>query len=567
MSSLTFRVGGHAALLLVGGALAACASSAGTSFKADSSTSGTPADGASLGWFDVTAVSGGTDASKGSLPVTANTALPVLGLKPGGPQNIDGFRALLAGGKVPTPDHIPLVGWLNEHATALPAAEITRTVDLVAYAGIVQPAPNAPLEAVLQLGVQVGKGKGAMAAPVALTLVLDRSGSMAGEKLKGVTDGVKNLIGELPAGSRVAVVTFSDEASVLLPATNLDAGLAAQLQIVLGGLEAAGGTNLHAGLDLGLQQCKQATAFASRHVVLLTDGRATVGTTSGKALIQLAKDGFSAGCTTSTIGLGAEFDPGLLNQVAILGGGTAWTAPTGTDTRAIFAGDLATVLQTVATDVKITLDLALGWSVHDVPGFGLHHLGGSRWRVGAPIGTADKALVHQFGSGDAGSVAPLDTAEAKSVPALHPSLHNGIMIVRLTASKDYAGADALQLAKVEWSYMAASTQKTESFATQVAVPGLVPILDGGYAYFTGPIVQRAWLLLRIGMALQGACVAVAAGEKGKAVELLDTTIQLAKAHAKVLPILTEDGQLVDPPPDLVDAIALLQKLRSLVGEP
>ncbi len=107
-----------------------------------------------------------------------------------------------------------------------------------------------------------------------LTLVLDRSGSMAGEKLRNLKAAVKRIIDQLDPADVISIVTFETKTKVLVPAQ--PATDKNDLKRQVDRIDDGGGTNMAPGLREGTRQVQQWMAHdrVSR-IVLLTDGEAT----------------------------------------------------------------------------------------------------------------------------------------------------------------------------------------------------------------------------------------------------------------------------------------------------
>jgi Ca-activated chloride channel homolog len=110
--------------------------------------------------------------------------------------------------------------------------------------------------------------------PLNFCLVLDRSGSMSGEKIRTMREAVKNIIEQLTPEDIISVVTFESRTQVLIsaqPAVN-KADLMQQIEKIRDG----GGTNMAPGLQEGLNQVRQGQKGERvSRIVLLTDGEAT----------------------------------------------------------------------------------------------------------------------------------------------------------------------------------------------------------------------------------------------------------------------------------------------------
>jgi Ca-activated chloride channel homolog len=119
-----------------------------------------------------------------------------------------------------------------------------------------------------------GKGASVTRLPLNFTLVLDRSGSMAGEKIRTMREAVKNIIDQLSSDDIISIVVFESRTQVLVPAQA--AGDKSALKQQVDKIRDGGGTNLAPGLQEGLNQAVQFhKGERVSRIVLLTDGEAT----------------------------------------------------------------------------------------------------------------------------------------------------------------------------------------------------------------------------------------------------------------------------------------------------
>mmetsp|Transcript_81114 Transcript_81114/g.161287 ORF Transcript_81114/g.161287 Transcript_81114/m.161287 type:complete len:524 (-) Transcript_81114:555-2126(-) len=163
-------------------------------------------------------------------------------------------------------------------------------------------------------------------APLDILCVIDKSGSMNGEKMALMKQTLALLVSRagLSPADRVAIVSFSSDAHADLPLTVMDAAGLTQAKKVVDRLSAGGGTNLSGGLLLGLQMLVSsaggadatgaaAAATATRCVLLFTDGQANGGITDPAALVA-ATQGALTGSPTQifTFGFGSCHNEDLL---------------------------------------------------------------------------------------------------------------------------------------------------------------------------------------------------------------------------------------------------------------
>jgi len=160
--------------------------------------------------------------------------------------------------------------------------------------------------------------KEAPSAVVALALLLDRSGSMAGRKLQRAREAAVACGETLSDADFLAVVAFAGEAEMISPLA--PASLRSGLSTKLARIGAAGGTRFEPGLRLAFAELEAAPA-AIRHVVLLSDGM----TEDWNVLDypDLVRQARARGMTLSTVGIVAPGDRGdeALALLARWGGG------------------------------------------------------------------------------------------------------------------------------------------------------------------------------------------------------------------------------------------------------
>ncbi len=165
--------------------------------------------------------------------------------------------------------------------------------------------------------------------PLNLALVVDRSTSMRGERLDRVRASVELIVDKLGPDDVLSLVTFSDRAQVVLPASNLSGrtptgalevpGLPADWRDRLNGIAASGGTEIYHGLRAGLEQIRSRPLDgATNHLILLTDGH-----TYGDVVecLQLAEAAADDGIGMSAFGIGSDWNDHFLDALVAPSGG------------------------------------------------------------------------------------------------------------------------------------------------------------------------------------------------------------------------------------------------------
>ncbi|MBW3659767.1 MAG: VWA domain-containing protein [Actinobacteria bacterium] len=189
--------------------------------------------------------------------------------------------------------------------------------------------------------------------PLSLALVLDRSGSMSGEKLETVKRCAAYLVDQLQPTDELAIVTFDDTVDLVVPLQQVQPG---QMKAAIAGIHDGGMTNLSGGWLKGREELERTSADGrARRVLLLTDGQANQGITDRGQLTGLASRTAAAGIGTTTIGYGADFDEQLLTDMADAGGGVGWFAETVDDAPRIFAEEFSGLVQLAAQNVSVEI--------------------------------------------------------------------------------------------------------------------------------------------------------------------------------------------------------------------
>jgi Mg-chelatase subunit ChlD len=115
-----------------------------------------------------------------------------------------------------------------------------------------------------------------------LVAVVDVSGSMRGHKIESVKKALQFVIMKLTPVDRLSIVTFESSAKRLTKLRAMTQDFRGELDGIVKSLIANGGTDIKAGLDLGLAVLADRTFTESRtaNIFLMSDGKLE-GKTSG----------------------------------------------------------------------------------------------------------------------------------------------------------------------------------------------------------------------------------------------------------------------------------------------
>lgn len=196
-------------------------------------------------------------------------------------------------------------------------------------------------------------------APVNVALVIDRSGSMSGKKLRQAKQSALMAVDMLDQNDIISVITYGDQAKVIIPATKLTDKNYVKKRIRQ--ISANGSTALYAGVRKGADEINK---FLDKNhvnrVILLSDGRANVGPQSANELGRLGATLSRQGMSVSTIGLGLGYNEELMFNLADNSDGNHSFAENGNDLARIFQEEFDDVLTVTAQNVDIYVRLERG---------------------------------------------------------------------------------------------------------------------------------------------------------------------------------------------------------------
>jgi len=195
--------------------------------------------------------------------------------------------------------------------------------------------------------------------PVNVAFVLDRSGSMDGDdKFPLAVQAIEQSLRMLHPEDRFSIVVYDNAVDVIARSVNATSTAVREALGALASVHPRGSTDLHAGWMRG---CEQLTELVDEErttrVLLLTDGLANQGVQDRDTLARHASDLRQRGVSTSTFGLGADFDERLLRDMAHEGGGNFYFLETARQIPDLITSELGEALEVVIPGAAIELDI------------------------------------------------------------------------------------------------------------------------------------------------------------------------------------------------------------------
>jgi Ca-activated chloride channel family protein len=194
---------------------------------------------------------------------------------------------------------------------------------------------------------------------VNMAVVIDKSGSMSGEKIEKAKEAAIMAICRLGARDIISVVTYDTEVCVLVPATR--AVDKERIFCKIRRVTAGGSTALYEGVEKGAREVRK--FLSENHVnriVLLSDGLANVGPDTPEDLGRLGRHLIKKGISVTTVGLGLGYNEDLMTQLAYQSDGNHYFAENARDLARIFEKEFGKAMTVVAQDVHVKIKCSPG---------------------------------------------------------------------------------------------------------------------------------------------------------------------------------------------------------------
>jgi Ca-activated chloride channel family protein len=192
--------------------------------------------------------------------------------------------------------------------------------------------------------------------PTSLVFLIDVSGSMqSANKLPMVKESLYTLLEYLRPTDTVGIVVYAGAEGIVLEPTEVRHR--DLIERAIENLSAGGSTNGEAGIVAAYQMAEQAKIEGGNNrVIILTDGDFNVGKT-GDALVQLVRDYRDKHISLTSVGYGlGNYNDATMEALARDGNGNYFYVDSQQEAERIFGTDLTSVLEVIASDVKIQVE-------------------------------------------------------------------------------------------------------------------------------------------------------------------------------------------------------------------
>lgn len=216
------------------------------------------------------------------------------------------------------------------------------------------------VEIVLQTADAPPTGAAQIGSDANYVFVVDRSSSMSGMKLDSVKQTIASIFSQVQDQDALGIIGFNDGVETVLKATKKNEFAPDQLQSVLNGIIATGGTDINLGIGYGFEELARFDSLnRANHLVLLSDGQPTSGETDWFVIRRQLAEGLRdtrAQVTAFAIGPAANFDE--LDSLVGASGGRAEAIVGLTDIGTVFEQEIQRQKSVAALDVQLKMTLS-----------------------------------------------------------------------------------------------------------------------------------------------------------------------------------------------------------------
>ena len=205
--------------------------------------------------------------------------------------------------------------------------------------------------------------------PMNLSVVIDRSGSMSGDKIRNAKKAAIHIVDNLNVGDYLSIIIYDQEVTTLhhqAPVRNK-----AAIKRKINAINDRGSTNLMGGALRGFDEVKEyyRSGYINR-VLLLSDGLANEGITDPTRIKRIVQSKFREdNIAISTFGVGNDYNEDLMTAMAENGNGNYYFIQKPSEIAGIFRKELNGLMEVVAQNTMLTITVPNNVTVNEVYGY------------------------------------------------------------------------------------------------------------------------------------------------------------------------------------------------------
>jgi len=376
-----------------------------------------------------------------------------MGVTPGGSQDIGYAREIIANGGIPTTGMFTAEGLFSEHDLPFDnAAACDQLLCPQAAAAAVDPVDGSGPQVLVQMGFGTNLSAETFHRnPLNLAVAVDVSGSMSGGKLEAVQDALLALVDELEDGDRMALVSFTTDARLEMPLSDMDEAGRDRARAVISSFESQDSTCIECGLEIAYGEVAPTAGavFVEDRVMVFTDAQPNVRATDVDSFLGMARYYAAADIGVTLFGVGLDMGYELADAIAKTPGGNYFYLADEDAIRTVFDEEFDYLVSPVAYDLEVTVTPAEGVGLGEAYGAPMDEaseaiaFGASTLFLSSKNGGMGFTLVPPELSLEEGAAMDLGTFHLSYVPAEADEPVTGDLAVAWNGGTEIAGEETL----------------------------------------------------------------------------------------------------------------------------
>ncbi len=321
-----------------------------------------------------------------------------IGLSVGGAKDIENFRKNIENGYLPLPTDITYEGIYYDYYFDTGQTKECNKLFCPSYSLAVSRDPfSAREEFYMQIGLNSGiKQSDFKRKKLNLVVVLDISGSMSSpfnryyydqfgarvpveeepqfsgmDKMSVANNTVAGLLGHLKSDDNFGMVTFESRAEIFMPLTNAGEINLAELKSRILNQRSRGGTNMSAGMNLGIFLYESFVDADPREyenrIIFITDAQPNTGDLSEQGMLGMAKRASNNRIYTTFIGVGVDFNTRLIEGITKTKGANYYSVHSGREFMQRMVDEFEYMVTPLVFDLALTFE-SKGFEIEKVYG-------------------------------------------------------------------------------------------------------------------------------------------------------------------------------------------------------
>lgn len=257
-------------------------------------------------------------------------------------------------GSIPLPEHVVVEEYFNYHKHDLPLPKNGEPIAIDIASRIVLDDNY-----VLQIGLTTTTNTSLdKIPPVNVCLVIDKSGSMEGDRIEKAKEAAVEFVDRLREKDILSVVLFDDAIDVLIPSQHVTNKT--KLIETIKGVQIGGSTDLYGGIIKGYDEVfKNYSDKQNNKIIVLTDAITNTGVVDPTAIVSGSgnyKQEHEIDITM--VGVGVDFNNSLSRKISESNSSSIFFINDAEDIKKIFIDEIESLLSPIARDAKLTIELS-----------------------------------------------------------------------------------------------------------------------------------------------------------------------------------------------------------------